>query len=98
MTNKEHILRILKSQKAKIAQLGIKDIGLFGSYVRDEQTEESDIDILIDFEPDKENFDNFMLVCDLIESLFKNRRIEVVTKNGLSPYIGPKILNEVKYA
>jgi uncharacterized protein len=97
MTNKEYILSTLKSSESKILKYGIKSIGLFGSYVRDEQSENSDIDILIDFEPEKENFDNFMAVYDIIENLFKNQRVEIVTKNGLSPYIGPKILNEVKY-
>lgn len=38
-----------------------------------------------------------MAVYDIIEGLFKNQRVEIVTKNGLSPYIGPKIINEVKY-
>jgi predicted nucleotidyltransferase len=44
-----------------------------------------------------ENFDNYMAVCDIFEQLFKNEKVEIVTKNGLSPYIGPKILNEVLY-
>ncbi|MBN1598027.1 MAG: nucleotidyltransferase family protein [Bacteroidales bacterium] len=87
----------IKSKKLEISRFGIKDIGLFGSYVRDEQSVDSDIDILIDFEPDKENFDNYMAVYDIIERLFKNQRVEIITKNGLSPYIGPKILNEVRY-
>ncbi len=38
-----------------------------------------------------------MAVYDIIEKLFKNQRVEIVTKNGLSPYIGPEILNEVNY-
>ncbi|NLL29319.1 MAG: nucleotidyltransferase family protein [Bacteroidales bacterium] len=94
---KEFILSLLKSKKKEISKYGIRELGLFGSYVRDEQTESSDIDILIDFEPDKENFDNYMAVYDIIEKMFKNQRVEIVTKNGLSPYIGPNILNEVKY-
>jgi len=97
MTTKELILSTLKSKEREISKYGISSIGLFGSYVRDEQSENSDIDILIDFEPDKENFDNYMAVYDLIEKMFINLRVEIVTKNGLSPYIGPKILNEVKY-
>jgi len=52
---------------------------------------------LIDFEPEKENFDNFMAAYDLFEKIFKNEKIEVVSINGLSPYIGPEILNEVQY-
>lgn len=97
MTTKENILKTLKSNKAKFSTFGIRNIGLFGSYIRNEQSTESDIDLLIDFETDKENFDNYMAVYDLIEKIFKNEKIEVVTKNGLSPHIGPKILNEVHY-
>lgn len=97
MTTKESILSTIRSNQSEIYRYGIKDIGLFGSYVRDEQSAESDIDILIDFEPGKENFDNYMAAYDFIENLFKNERVEIVTRNGLSPYIGPKILSEVQY-
>ncbi len=97
MKTKENILKILESNKSQLSKLGIRKVGLFGSYIRDEQSRESDIDLLIDFEPEKENFDNFMAVYDLFETIFKNEKIEVVTKNGLSPYFGPKILNEVQY-
>ncbi|NOY50337.1 MAG: nucleotidyltransferase family protein [Chlorobi bacterium] len=98
MTTKEFILTELQQQKSELLNLGIVRIGLFGSYVREEQSENSDIDILIDFEPEKENFDNLMSVYDLLEKLFKNEKIEIVTKNGLSPYIGSQILKEVMYA
>ncbi len=97
MTTKEYILATLTTNKPRFSRLGIKDMGLFGSYSRGEQSEKSDIDILIDFEPEMENYDNYMAVYDLFELLFKNERVEIVTRNGLSPYIGPKILNEVMY-
>ena len=97
MTTKENILKTLKANKPKFSKFGIRNIGLFGSYIRGEQSSESDIDLLIDFEPEKENFDNFMAVYDLFEKIFKNEKVEVVTKNGLSPYIVPKILSEVQY-
>jgi predicted nucleotidyltransferase len=97
MTNKEFIINSLKSKAIELSKYGIKSIGLFGSYARDEQSQNSDIDILIDFESDQENFDNYMAVYDIIEGLFEDYKIEIVTKNGLSPYIGPTILNEVTY-
>jgi uncharacterized protein len=97
MTSKEYILSTIKKRKSDLLLLGVREVGLFGSYVRDEQTENSDIDILIDFGIEKETFDNYMAVYDLLENLFYNLRVEVVTKNGLSPYIGPKILKEVQY-
>ena len=97
MITKNYILSTIKSHKSDISSFGIQNIGLFGSYVRDEQSSKSDIDILIDFEPDKESFDNFMATYDFLEMLFKNEKIELVTKNSLSPYIGPNILKEVIY-
>lgn len=97
MTTKEHIITALNLHKSELSKLGVQTIGLFGSYVRNEQSDHSDIDLLIDFEPGKENFDNYMAAYDVFENLFKEEKIEVVTKNGLSPYIGPKILKDVVY-
>ncbi len=97
MITKNYILSTIKSHKSDISSFGIQNIGLFGSYVRNEQSIDSDIDILIDFEPDMENFDNFMAAYDFLEKLFSEEKVELVTRNGLSPYIGPVILNEVVY-
>jgi predicted nucleotidyltransferase len=97
MTTKENIIATLRTHKPELLKYGVSAIGLFGSYLRNEQSIKSDIDLLIDFEPEKENFDNYMAVYDIFENLFKNEKIEIVTKNGLSKYIGPKILNDVMY-
>ena len=97
MTTKEYIMSMLKAKRSQLSSKGIRKVGLFGSYARNEQTEHSDIDILVDFDPEKETFDNYMAVYELLEKLFEDTKVEVVTKNGLSPYIGPKILNEVQY-
>ena len=97
MTTREHILNTLKSNKNRLKKFGIRNIGLFGSYGRNEQSENSDIDLLIDFQPEVENFDNLMAVYDFLEQIFKNEKVEVVTMNGLSPYIGLSILKEVQY-
>ena len=98
MLSRDYILSTIKAKKPDLKNFGIHQIGLFGSYSRGEASEESDIDILIEFDPDKETFDNFMAAYDYFETLFKGQKIEVVTKNSLSPYIGPYILKEVVYA
>ena len=95
--NKETIISTIKDQKNKLQSLGVSTIGLFGSYVSGKQTENSDIDILVDFESSKYNYDNFINLCFLFDSLFENKKVEVVTKKSLSPYIGPKILKTVEY-
>ena len=98
MTDKESILSEIKQHKSELNSLGVVKIGLFGSYLREEQSEKSDIDILVEFAPNKENFDNYMAVYDMLEKMFSNEKVEIVTTNGLSPYIGPRILKEVRYA
>ena len=98
MISKNIILSAMRTHKPQLASFGIKKIGLFGSYVRDEQQPQSDIDILVDFEPEKETFDNFMNMYNYIEEMFSNEKIEIVTFGGLSPYIGKHILKEVNYA
>lgn len=97
MKTKQEIITLLKLNKKKMSNFGVSDIGLFGSYAREEQTDNSDIDILIDFNSENETYDNFIAVYDFLERVFKGVRVEMVTKNGLSPYIGPKILKEVEY-
>jgi predicted nucleotidyltransferase len=97
MLTKDYILKKLGDHKLELSRFGVSKLGLFGSYIRNEETADSDIDLLIDFEPDLENFDNYMAVYDVLEELFKNEKVEIVTKNGLSKYIGTKILNEVEY-
>ena len=94
---KQTILKKLSALKINLVQYGVSQLGLFGSSVRNEQTPSSDIDILIDFHPEKETFQNYMAVCDMLEDLFKSHKIDIVTVKGLSPYIGQQILNEVEY-
>ena len=98
MLTKDYILKTLQEHKPELLKLGIPYVGLFGSYSREEPTVNSDIDILIDFEPGKDNFDNYMAAYDLLENLFRNQKVEVITRNGLSPYIESEVLNELIYA
>jgi predicted nucleotidyltransferase len=65
--------------------------------VRGEQHPDSDIDLLVEFEAGQKTFDAFMELSFLLEEVFQ-RRIELVTVESLSPYIGPHILKEVEYA
>ena len=97
MLSKQYIFNQLSQRKTDMEKFGVHRIGLFGSYVRGEQKENSDIDILIEFDKDKTTFDNFMNVCFYLDDLFTGKKVEVVTTGGLSKYIGPFILKEVEY-
>jgi predicted nucleotidyltransferase len=96
-TAKADLLRLIAEHQQEIKQFGVKRCGLFGSYVRDQHTSKSDIDILVEFEPGQKTFDNFMRLAFFLEELF-GRKVELVTIDSLSSYIGPHILQEAEYA
>ena len=85
----------LRENGARLRDLGVQRLGLFGSFARGEARPESDVDLLVDFVPGEKSFDHFMAVAFLLEELLQ-RRIELVTRESLSPYIGPRILTEVQ--
>ena len=89
-------MKSIGSKLNELMDLGVNRIGLFGSYVRNDQTENSDIDILIEFKEGSGSFLNLLKIHDLLEDLL-GQQIELVTVKGLSPYIGPHILKEVEY-
>lgn len=82
MTTKGNILTLLKAPKSELSKLGVANVGLFGSYLHNKQTTKSDIDLLIDVNPEKENFDNYMAVYDYFEALFKNEKSKLLLKTG----------------
>ena len=95
--NKEAILNTLSENKQALMRFGVKEIGLFGSYVRDQAHSDSDIDLLVDIEKTHKTFRNFLALTYYLEDLL-GTKVDLVTKQSLSPYIGPHILNTVSYA
>jgi predicted nucleotidyltransferase len=95
--NKEEVLRIIRNHQQEIRRFGVRRCGFFGSFVREQNTEQSDIDILVEFEPDQKTFDNYMQLAFFLEEIL-GRDVDLVTVESLSPYIGPHILKEVEYA
>ncbi len=93
---KEHVLELIRSNQDKIMSYGVRRLGLFGSFVRSEYKRESDIDLLVEFEEDKKSFDNFIELAFFLEEILE-RRVELITIDALSPYIGPHIIREVEY-
>ncbi|KAM3107998.1 nucleotidyltransferase family protein [Phormidesmis sp. 146-33] len=94
---KAQVLSLLQENQQQLHWFGVSRCGVFGSFVRDSAIyDQSDVDILVAFEPDEKTFDNFMHLSFFLEDLF-GRAIDLVTIESLSPYIGPHILDEVEY-
>lgn len=71
-----------------------EQIGVFGSYARQEMTAESDIDILYSFQKKISLFDIVQIKLDLEEKL--HRKIDLVSKAGLKPWIIPEVMKDLK--
>ena len=93
---KHDILNVLRQNRSRLKALGIRKIGLFGSFVRGEQHPDSDIDLLVEFESGRKTFDAFMELSFLLEEVL-DHKVELVTVESLSPHLGPYILKEVEY-
>lgn len=93
---KSTLLSLLEQNREKIQGYGVAKLGLFGSFVRNEQRPESDVDLLVEFVPGRKSFDNFMQLSFFLEELLE-RPVELVTSESLSPYIGPRIVETVEY-
>lgn len=94
VNNKDAVVERIRAAKQRLSSLGVKNIGLFGSFVKGRQVSASDVDVLVEFMPEHHTFDNFMEVSFLLEEIL-GRRVEVVTPESLSPHIGPHILQEL---
>ena len=96
ITRKHDILEMLVRHRQEISAFGVRRIGLFGSFARGEQRPDSDVDLLVEFDPAQKTFDNFMHLSFFLEDVLQ-RRVELVTTESLSPHIGPQILRETEY-
>lgn len=94
-TKQELIERILSHQE-KIREHGVRKIGVFGSFVKDQVKETSDVDFFVDIAPEYKTLRNFLRLGELLEEI-TGRKVEMVTPQSLSKYIGPYILKEVEY-
>ena len=94
----ETLKRMLKKHEKEITErYRVDKIGIFGSYVRGGEREDSDIDILVEFEPDaRVDIIEFIALEEYLSEIL-GEKIDMVMKSALKPVIGRHILNEVVY-
>lgn len=96
MRTLEEIKHLLKQSKSTLQEnYRVTELGIFGSYVRGEQNEASDVDVLIDYEKAPTLFKLVELRNYLNE--LTGMKVDVVTKKGLKPRIRERVLSEVVY-
>jgi uncharacterized protein len=92
---REGVIERLRLVEAEIRALGVDRLALFGSVLRGDAGPESDVDLLVRFSPGAKTFDRFMALSELLEGRL-GRRVELVTTEALSPFLGPRILAEAE--
>lgn len=88
--------KLIEEQSLLKKEYKVKTIGIFGSYARDEQTETSDIDVLVEFESPIGFFKFIKLEDYLSEKL--GIKVDLVTPDALKPLIKSNIMEETVYA
>lgn len=91
------ILGTIARNMDTIKKYGVARIGLFGSFARDTNNEESDVDILVDFNDGYVNIDNYMELKFFLEDLFK-RKVDLVRSCILKSKIRENVMRSVIYA
>ena len=94
MKSRAEILRLLEENRERIKTFGVKEIGVFGSVARGEQSENSDVDVLVDLE--NKTFDAYMNLLFFLEELF-GCKVDLVMKGSIKPVIKEEILSEAIY-
>jgi predicted nucleotidyltransferase len=95
MKNLEEIESILLKHKSGLRErFKVKEIGIFGSYARNEQTEDSDVDILVEFEEPVGLL--FVHLANFLEEILQCR-VDLVTKEGIKPNRRKYIMEDLIY-
>ncbi len=94
---RDAVLRTIRDHIDPVHALGVARLRLFGSVLADTAGERSDIDFLVDFRPGQKSFDNYMDLRILLEDLFPDRRIDLITTESLHPKLRTAVMAQAEY-
>lgn len=93
--NKQELFETLTANEAKIKGFGVRSLSLFGSCARGDETAESDLDFVVEFE--QKSFDAYMDLKFFLEGLF-GKPVDLVLADGIKPKLRDAILREAIHA
>jgi predicted nucleotidyltransferase len=94
----EQAIQTLRNAEAALRAKGVAHAGIFGSTARGEQRPDSDIDIVIDFDPSARiTVFDYVGIREDIADLF-DHRVDVVDQRGLKPEVLPNVARDLVYA
>jgi hypothetical protein len=94
----QEILAKLRANESVLRARGVSHAALFGSRARGDNRPDSDIDIMIEFDPEAHvTVFNYAGLKDYIAGLFDGP-VDVVSRDGLKPYVRPAVITDAIYA
>jgi uncharacterized protein len=93
----ETILHDIEQSASHLKRYGVKRLGLFGSIARNEQHDQSDIDLLVEFEAGQKTFDHYMDLKFYLEDLLRHG-VDLVIADAIKHRLRPSIMRDVRYA
>jgi len=97
---KREVIKLLRDNMDEIKKFGVKRIGIFGSVTRNEADEESDVDLVVEFERERGGMKDFVGLIDFLENLF-GKEVDVLTPEGIESIriksVRERIKKELEY-
>lgn len=95
VVNCEQSVQRIAACEQEVRALGVTRLALFGSVLRGQARQQSDVDLLVQFAPGAKSYSRFLALSELLEAQL-GRPAELVTVEALSPFVGPRILAEAQ--
>ena len=96
--NRSDVITVLQAHEAALKACGVAHAALFGSVARNEQRRDSDIDIMIELDPDSRvTMFDYVDIRECIAGLFQGP-VDVVNRDGLKPFVRPRAAADAIYA
>ncbi len=93
----EDIITFFKNNKHEFEKYGVDKIGLFGSYAKNQEGKNSDIDVLVEFKKGNKTFDNYMDLKFYLEDKFE-KEVDLVIDENIKEDLKKEILGSARYA
>ena len=96
VATKSELLEVLRTNTEDIRAFGVVRLGVFGSFVRNTAGPHSDVDLLVEFSPERKTLKNLVGLSRHLQNVL-GRKVELVTPASLNRFIGRHIVQEVEY-
>ena len=94
--NKQQVIELIQINMQDIEKFGAERIGIFGSFARNEQNEESDVDLIVEFKLGMKKYRNYLNLADFLEAKLE-RKVDLLTWESMASFVQREVRKEIEY-